>query len=90
MHAAAGPAVCRPAQAAWGQGRLAEWPRFKTPLSMGHYRRADLPFQFALAESFTLCDAYHCSVTTGTDPNRIVFWSMGGMRLSLSEASAVA
>ena len=43
--------------------------------SMGYYRRDDLPFQFALAEAFTLCDAYHCSVTTGTDPNRIVFWS---------------
>ncbi len=63
------------AQAAWSQGRLHEWPRFKTALAMGHYRREDLPFQFALAESFTLCDAYHCSVTTGTDPNRIVFWS---------------
>src|SRR5262249_27529725 len=25
--------------------------------------------------AFTICDAYHCSVTTGTDPNRIVFWS---------------
>ena len=36
-------------------------------------RRADLPCQFALAEAFTICDAYHCSVTTGTDPNRIMF-----------------
>jgi phospholipase C len=63
------------AQAAWNQGRFGFWPRFKTPLSMGHYRRQDIPFQFALAEAFTLCDAYHCSVTTGTDPNRIVFWS---------------
>ncbi len=35
----------------------------------------DIPFQFALAEAFTLCDAYHCSITTGTDPNRITFWS---------------
>ena len=42
---------------------------------MGYYRRADIPFQFALAEAFTLCDAYHCSITTGTDPNRITFWS---------------
>ncbi len=42
---------------------------------MGHYERADIPFQFALAEAFTICDGYHCSVTTGTDPNRIVFWS---------------
>lgn len=62
-------------QAALGQGRLDRWPQFKTPLSMGHYQRVDIPFQFALAEAFTICDAYHCSVTTGTDPNRIVFWS---------------
>jgi phospholipase C len=63
------------AQAAWNQGKFGFWAQFKTPDSMGYYRRADLPFQFALAEAFTLCDAYHCSVTTGTDPNRIVFWS---------------
>lgn len=63
------------AQAAWNQGRFGEWPRFKTPFSMGYYRREDIPFQFALAENFTLCDSYHCSVTAGTDPNRIVFWS---------------
>jgi phospholipase C len=63
------------AQAAWGQGKFGFWPKYKTPFSMGHYRREDLPYQFALAEAFTLCDAYHCSLTTGTDPNRIVFWS---------------
>ncbi len=63
------------AQAAWSQGQSGRWPKFKTPISMGHYHREDIPFQFALAESFTLCDAYHCSVTTGTDPNRIVLWS---------------
>ena len=51
------------------------WPKFKTQFAMGHYRRVDLPYQFALAEAFTICDAYHCSVTTGTDPNRIMFWS---------------
>ncbi len=63
------------AQAAWDQGRFGAWPKFKTAYSMGYYERADIPFQFALAEAFTICDAYHCSVTTGTDPNRIVFWS---------------
>jgi len=62
-------------QSAWNQGRFGFWPKFKTPYSMGYYRRADIPFQFALAEAFTLCDAYHCSVTSGTDPNRIVLWS---------------
>jgi len=63
------------AQGAWGQGRLHEWARYKTPYAMGYYKREDIPFQFALAEAFTICDAYHCSVTAGTDPNRIVFWS---------------
>lgn len=63
------------AQAAWSQGSFGLWPKFKTDYSMGYYKRDDIPFQFALAEAFTICDAYHCSVTSGTDPNRIVFWS---------------
>jgi phospholipase C len=63
------------AQGAWGQGKLDQWPRYKTAYSMGYYKREDIPFQFALAEAFTICDHYHCSVTAGTDPNRIVFWS---------------
>ena len=62
-------------QAAWKQGIFGEWPRFKTQFSMGYYRRADIPFQYALADAFTICDAYHCSVTSGTDPNRIVLFS---------------
>ncbi|MDC7675550.1 phosphocholine-specific phospholipase C [Asticcacaulis machinosus] len=62
-------------QAAWNQGKFGYWPKYKNPYSMGYYKRDDIPFQFALAEAFTICDAYHCSITTGTDPNRIVFWS---------------
>ncbi len=62
-------------QAAWNQGKFGLWPKFKTQYAMGHYHREDIPYQFALAEAFTLCDAHHCSITTGTDPNRIVFWS---------------
>ena len=75
MRAPGTPHSFADAHAAWGQGRMDHWPKFKTPYAMGHYRRADLPFQFALAEAFTICDAYHCSVATGTDPNRIMFWS---------------
>ncbi|WP_346949658.1 phospholipase C, phosphocholine-specific [Dyella sp.] len=63
------------AQAAWGQGKLDRWPYFKTPASMGYYTRDEAPFQYALADAFTLCDAYHCSVMGGTAPNRIMFWS---------------
>lgn len=62
-------------QAAWNQGKYGYWPLFKTPYSMAYYTREEIPFQYALAESFTASDAYHCSVATGTDPNRIVFWS---------------
>lgn len=62
-------------QAAWNQGKYGFWPLFKTPYSMAYYTREEIPFQYAMAESFTLCDAYYCSIATGTDPNRIMFWS---------------
>jgi phospholipase C len=61
------------AQLAWDQGRFGEWPRYKSFASMGFYQEADIPFQRALAQAFTLCDAHHCSVQTGTLPNRVVF-----------------
>jgi phospholipase C len=41
------------------------------PLTMGYYNRADLDFYYALADAFTICDAYHCSVIGPTDPNRL-------------------
>ena len=46
------------------------------PFVMGYYQRADIPFQFALAEAFTVCDAYHCSVLGPTRPNRL-YWMTG-------------
>ena len=39
--------------------------------TMGYYTRADLPFFHALADAFTICDHYHCSVLGPTDPNRL-------------------
>ena len=41
------------------------------PLTMGYYTRADIPFHYALADAFTICDAYHCSVLGPTYPNRL-------------------
>jgi phospholipase C len=58
-------------QNAWDNGRMYQWPRYKNPISMGYFREAEVPFQFALANAFTLCDAYHCSMHTGTDANRV-------------------
>jgi phospholipase C len=40
-------------------------------LSMGYYTRADLPFYYAVADAFTICDNYFCSVMGPTDPNRL-------------------
>ncbi len=41
------------------------------PLVMGYYERSDLPFWYALADSFTLLDNYYCSVLGPTMPNRL-------------------
>lgn len=62
-------------QAAWDNGRMGAWPRHKQNQSMAHFAREDLPFQFALAEAFTLCDAYHCALHTSTNPNRLYIWT---------------
>ena len=40
-------------------------------LSMGYYTRADIPYYYALADAFTICDNYFCSVLGPTDPNRL-------------------
>ncbi|SDG37347.1 MULTISPECIES: phosphocholine-specific phospholipase C [unclassified Duganella] len=57
------------AQATW-QGWDA-WVPKKTAQSMGYFDRGDLPFYYALADAFTICDAYHCSIFGATDPNRL-------------------
>lgn len=63
------------AQDAWDEGRMGRWPEAKTPHAMGYFRAEDIPFQYALAEAFTLCDAYHCSIQSGTNSNRLFLWS---------------
>ncbi|MGE5617296.1 MAG: phospholipase C, partial [Candidatus Woesearchaeota archaeon] len=45
------------------------------PLAMGYYTRNDLQFYYALADAFTICDHYHCSVIGPTDPNRLYSFS---------------
>lgn len=68
---------------AWNHGKMNRWlPAHRKadgangPYVMGYYTRADIPFQFALAEAFTVCDAYHCSVLGPTWPNRMC-WMTG-------------
>lgn len=69
------PHSWRDAQDAWDGGRMSDWAMHKNPNSMGHYTVAEIPFQFALADAFTICDAYHCSIQAGTNPNRLFFWT---------------
>lgn len=65
-------------------GRLNKWLDAKhsgnkdyraMPLTMGFYTRQDIPFYYALADAFTVCDQNFCSSLTGTTPNRLYFWS---------------
>jgi phospholipase C len=42
------------------------------PVTMGYFTRADLAFYYALADAFTICDHYFCSVLGPTDPNRLM------------------
>jgi phospholipase C len=69
---------------AWQEGRHDGWLEAKRsetreysdlPLTMGHYTREDIPFYYALADAFTLCDQHYCSVMTSTSPNRCFLWS---------------
>lgn len=63
------------AQLAWDQGRMASWPVSKGEHAMGYYEAADIPFQYALADVFTICDAYHCSMQVGTNTNRLFLFT---------------
>jgi len=69
---------------AWNEGHHDGWLEAKRshvpeyaplPLTMGHYTREDLPFYYALADAFTVCDQSYCSAMTSTTPNRSVFWT---------------
>ena len=42
------------------------------PLTVGYHTRADIPYHYALADAFTICDNYHCSVLGPTHPNRLM------------------
>lgn len=69
---------------AYNQGKYDQWLIAKKsgnksyahmPLTLGHYVREDLPFNYALADAFTVCDQNFCSGMTSTTPNRSFFWT---------------
>ena len=56
-------------------GNHDRWVPSKGPITMAHLTRADIPFHYALADAFTICDAYHCSFLGPTYPNRHHMWT---------------
>ncbi|MFG2305628.1 phosphocholine-specific phospholipase C [Actinacidiphila glaucinigra] len=62
-------------QAAFNKGRYDRWIPAKSATTMAHLTREDIPFHHALADAFTVCDAYHCSFMGSTDPNRYYMWT---------------
>ena len=60
---------------AWNQGNYDQWVPNKGSTTMAYLTRDDIPFHYALADAFTICDAYHCSVLGPTDPNRYYMWT---------------
>jgi phospholipase C len=57
-------------------GKFNAWNTARSPgLGMGYYNSSDLPFYYALAGSFTICDQYFCSTLTDTNPNRLFLFT---------------
>jgi phospholipase C len=77
-----------PQHRSWNNGKMNQWlvqhdavdgkDSNGTPIgpeTMGYYNRSDIPFYYALADAFTVCDMYFCSVIGPTDPNRLMSMS---------------
>jgi phospholipase C len=61
---------------AWNSGKMDSWISAKgSNRTMGFLKRGDIPFHYALADAYTVCDAYHCSILSATGPNRTYLWS---------------
>src|SRR5690606_27120618 len=69
---------------AYNSGKYDQWLDIKKsnnkkfsniPLTLGQYTREDLPFHYALADAFTICDQNFSSAMTSTTPNRSFFWT---------------
>jgi phospholipase C len=60
---------------AWNDGKYDQWVPSKGSTTMAHLTRNDIPYHYALADAFTICDAYYCSFFGATDPNRYHMWT---------------
>ena len=56
-------------------GAWNNWVPAKTEETMGYFTRTEIPFQYAIADAFTICDGYHQAIMAPTSPNRMYFWT---------------
>ncbi|HEX3899788.1 MAG TPA: alkaline phosphatase family protein [Mycobacteriales bacterium] len=71
-----------PQHQCWNHGKMDSYVRTHTSkewegvpdgaTTMGYYTRREIPLYWALADEFTLCDAYHASILGPTHPNRLM------------------
>jgi phospholipase C len=61
--------------AARNGGLWNNWVAAKTEETMGYFTRDEIPFQYAVADAFTVCDGYHQGIMAPTSPNRMYFWT---------------
>jgi phospholipase C len=60
---------------AWNQGQYDNWAAQQGPIAMNYMTRDDVPYHCALADAFTVGDAYFCAVMGPTNPNRDYMWT---------------
>jgi phospholipase C len=51
------------------------WVAAKSEETMGYFTRDEIPFHYAVADAFTICDGYHQAIMGPTSPNRMYFWT---------------
>ncbi|KAK3940216.1 putative phospholipase [Diplogelasinospora grovesii] len=73
-------------QLAYDHGLNDHWAANNTPWSWGHFKRSDIPVQFAIAEGWTVGDMYQESVIAATNPNRVT-WVSGTINVPGSPQS---
>jgi phospholipase C len=83
---------------AWNDNKYNGWIEAKRsgnkhyadiPLTMGHYTREDLPFNYAMADAFTICDQNFCGVIGPTWTNRLFFWTGTNRQQKSGDVKAV-
>ncbi|WP_434026228.1 phosphocholine-specific phospholipase C [[Pseudomonas] boreopolis] len=66
------------------------WVPYKGELAMGYFQRSDIPYYHALADAFTICDGYFCSIHGPTNPNRMfLFTGTSGLSVGDDRLQAV-